>query len=274
MTLPGLRVLRWVGIVVVLTGFIAVAAMSAPGVRGQTMHDQVMTGQLLGWSGIGVRVRDVEAADVTRGKLSAAAGAVIDDVTTDSPADKAGMKVGDIVVGYDGDRVKSARQFARLVQETPEGREVEASVVRNGDKVTVKVTPAAPETLRRALEPLRNLRNNLNDRLALAMPRNGAGVMGRLAARSRGRLGVTVEDLSDQLGEFLGSTGGVLVTSVDASGPGRAAGLKAGDVITKVNGQAVNDTIQLRARLAAAPPEATITIVRDHKEQTLTAKLE
>ena len=48
----------------------------------------------------------------------------IDEVNEDSPAEKAGIKAGDIVVEYDGERVRSARQFTRLVQETPEGRSV------------------------------------------------------------------------------------------------------------------------------------------------------
>ena len=63
--------------------------------------------------------------------------------TTDSPAEKAGLKAGDIVVDYDGERVRSARQFTRLVQETPEGRSVAIGIMRDGKKQTVNATPEA-----------------------------------------------------------------------------------------------------------------------------------
>ena len=68
-------------------------------------------------------------------------GVKIDEVNEDSPAEKAGIKAGDIVVDYDGERVRSARQFTRLVQETPEGRSVAIGVVRDGKKQTVNATP-------------------------------------------------------------------------------------------------------------------------------------
>ena len=59
----------------------------------------------------------------------------------DSPAEKAGIKAGDVVVEYDGERVRSARQFTRLVQETPEGRTVAIGLLRDGKKQTVNATP-------------------------------------------------------------------------------------------------------------------------------------
>ena len=68
-------------------------------------------------SQLGVMVSDVDAKAPT-------GGVKIDEVNEDSPAEKAGIKAGDIVVEYDGERVRSARQFTRLVQETPEGRTV------------------------------------------------------------------------------------------------------------------------------------------------------
>ncbi len=71
------------------------------------------------------------------------AGVVVDEVNPDSPAEKAGIKAGDIVVDYDGERVRSARQFSRLVQETPDGRTVAIGIVRDGKKQTVNATPEA-----------------------------------------------------------------------------------------------------------------------------------
>ena len=83
---------------------------------------------------LGVRVSNVD--------VKAATGGVrIDEVNQDSPAEKAGLREGDVVVEYDGERVRSARQFTRLVQETPDGRTVKIAVLRNGQKQTVDATP-------------------------------------------------------------------------------------------------------------------------------------
>src|SRR6187402_2203000 len=85
---------------------------------------------------LGVMVSDLDAK-------SATAGVKIDEVNADSPAEKAGIKAGDIVVDYDGERVRSARQFTRLVQETPDGRSVAIGLMRDGKKQTVNATPEA-----------------------------------------------------------------------------------------------------------------------------------
>ena len=68
-------------------------------------------------SQLGVMVSDLDAK-------AAGGGVKIDEVNDGSPAERAGIKAGDVVVEYDGERVRSARQFTRLVQETPEGRSV------------------------------------------------------------------------------------------------------------------------------------------------------
>ena len=71
------------------------------------------------------------------------AGVRIDGVDDDSPAAKAGLREGDVVVEFDGERVRSARQLTRLVQETPDGRAVKMTVTRGDARQTVEVTPEA-----------------------------------------------------------------------------------------------------------------------------------
>jgi serine protease Do len=90
----------------------------------------------------------------------------------------------------------------------------------------------------------------------------------------RGRLGATTQDLTEQLGVYFGAPEGALVTSVDENSVARTAGLKAGDVITKINGNLIRSASDLQRRLTDVSGETTITIIRDHKEQTLTVKLE
>ena len=80
-------------------------------------------------SRLGVSIRDVNEDDVKAGRTT---GVVIEDVNDDSPAAKGGFKAGDVVTSFDGERVRSARQFSRLVEETPSGRSVKAQVMRGG----------------------------------------------------------------------------------------------------------------------------------------------
>jgi S1-C subfamily serine protease len=99
---------------------------------------------------------------------------------------------------------------------------------------------------------------------------------GLMGFASRGRLGVTVEPLSEQLASYFGATdGGALVSSVDPESPGGKAGLRAGDVITSVNGDRVRGPDDLVDELRqAGEGEVTIGIVRDKKPATLKTTIE
>jgi S1-C subfamily serine protease len=94
----------------------------------------------------------------------------------------------------------------------------------------------------------------------------------------RGRLGVTIQAITPDLARALNlsTTTGALVSNIEDGSPAASAGLKRGDVITKLNGSAVKDSNDLRNDIAQLQPGASVdlTIVRDGKEQTLTAKLE
>jgi S1-C subfamily serine protease len=227
-------------------------------------------------SQLGVTVSDVEDGP--------APGVRVDDVAQDSAASKGGVREGDIVVEFDGERVRSARQLTRLVQETPEGRTVKMTVVRAGQRQTLDVTPQATEfAWNREFGP--ELRAEIERSLPRLREFRGLPDMGAFnfrfdgypGTRMRGRLGVQVETLGDQLAAYFGATdGGVLVSSVTADSPAAKAGLKAGDVITKVNGTAVKDAPDVIREIAELGDTTTVTldIVRDKKATTLTATLE
>lgn len=227
-------------------------------------------------SQLGVMVSDTDDA----------AGVRVDSVEDDSAAAKGGVKAGDIVVEFDGERVRSARQLTRLVQETPAGRAVKMTVRRGADRQTLDVTPDAREAFawnghfgpeferdveRSVEQSLRNLPERIepyfNFRFDGGLPAMGA----------RGRLGVQVEGLSDQLASYFGVTaGGVLVAGVTADSPAAKAGVKAGDVITTVNGDAVKDPGDLVEALGDVKEDGAVTlgIVRDKKATTLKATIE
>ena len=282
-----MKLLKVVGLGVGVLGVIALVIVLAPVVRGQAPRDRPVLdlyhfGGLTQRASLGVEMRDVDAADVTREKLAEPAGAAIDEVHAGSPAEKAGLKAGDIVVSFDGERVRSARHLARLIDETPDGRQVETAVVRNGERLTLQVAPEAAgwgslETLR---GHLRDLRGRLPERFDVTIPEfnfrdfRERGVRPMVILDGRARLGVGVQELSGQLGEYFGADGGVLVTEVDAGTPAARAGLRAGDVIAKINDQTVRNTAELRRQLAAVTGDVRVTIVRDRKEQTLTVALD
>ena len=136
-------------------------------------------------SSIGITVRDSES------------GVVVQDVREESPAARAGVKEGDVVTEFDGERTRSAAQLTRVVRETAPGRTVKMIVLRNGAPTTLDV---APEAGRADDIRLPNLARDLERRLQV-LPRDfnfdfpdpGFGWY------SPRRLGVTITPLSDQL---------------------------------------------------------------------------
>ncbi|HEX6463206.1 MAG TPA: PDZ domain-containing protein [Vicinamibacterales bacterium] len=240
--------------------------------------------QFAGGSRIGISVQDL---DETAGK-DVRTGVLVEGVDSGGPGDKAGLKSGDAIVEFDGDRVRSVRQFRRLVEESAPGRAVAMVVMRGGQRVTVNVTPErwtvrdgfgmleAPEIVRPALptppSPPRS------PRPAPAPPAfdffNGDSPL-TIVAR-RGRLGLTAEELSGQLAEYFGVKDGVLVKSVQDGSAAAKAGIKAGDVITSINGSHVYDPsdISRAASHMDTGAEFTVEVIRDHKTQTLKGKIE
>jgi S1-C subfamily serine protease len=192
--------------------------------------------------------------------------------------------------------VHGASQFARLVRETPVGRKVSIEISRDGAKQQVDATvgdrrtadgellapghpamPGLPENLDGEIgDALRNFHFELDPEDAARLGDDARDEV-RRAFRSRGpRLGIRYHELSDQLAAYFKVDDGVLVSSVDEGSPAAKAGLKAGDVIVKLNGTAVGDASALGgavARLSAGTP-ATITVQRDGRPLDLKVTVE
>ena len=232
--------------------------------------------RVFGGSGstIGVSIRDLNDEELKAGKTS---GVVIEDVEADSPAQKAGFKTGDIVVEFDGERVRSTRQFMRLVQETLSGRAVTAAVTRAGQRVTLSVEPRSGGSFKffdgsgdnafafaPKIPPPMALKRD-------AFPPSFENLLG-----ASGQLGILVDELSPQLSEYFGTKEGVLVTTVRENSNASRAGVKAGDVITSLNGGTVTTAADLRRRAQRLEggDEFTLAIVRDRKPMTLKGKVE
>ena len=261
------------------------AALVAPGVSAQpTAPRAARVVDVMGSGGrIGVSIRDVEAGK--SGPGAPAAGVLVEDVVEEGPAARAGLRKGDVVVEFDGERVRSARQFARLVQETPAGRSVGVAVLRDGQRTTLQIEVGeggrfGVEGFEHFAELGRAMAERVRPVVPVpptppAPPAPPAGWFDERFGRSGGgRLGVSVAALSPQLADYFGVKEGVLVTAVTERSAGADAGLKAGDVIRSVNGAAIDDPAELRRRTAAlgSGEEFTIEVTRDRKALTLKGK--
>ena len=266
-----MRLLKILSVLVVLAGLAVVVGAQAraperpaPGTRAFALS--------VDGARIGVSARDLDPAEADRQKLTG--GAVVEDVQPDTPAARAGLKRADVIVEFDGERVRSARQFSRLVQETAPGRTVKATIARDGQRSDVQLTPSNDRRADVFIDGdrLRERFENFSARMPefnfdFEMP----GLPG-----PRGRLGVTLEPLSDQLATYFGAKEGVLVSAVAAGSAAERAGLKAGDVITNVNGERVRSAQDVTRALRSVNDDAEVTvgIVRDKKESSVKAKLE
>ena len=273
-----MRLVKTLAFFVVLAGIALVAIVRAPSVHGQRDDDLVRRARELTvlagrGAALGVTVRDVRSAE---GGGEQPAGVLIDDVQPGSAAEKAGLKRGDVLVEFDGERVRSARQFSRLVQETAPGRTVKATLLRDGRRSDVDITPSDDD--RRADVTIHGDWGNymrdfgrdlgrFGDRFNFDFDLDGLG--------SGRRLGVTVEQLTGQLADYFGAKQGLLVTSVAEDSAASRAGLKAGDVITSVDGRSIGTRQDLLIALRdARADEVSIAIVRDRKATTVKATVE
>jgi serine protease Do len=241
--------------------------MALPHPVHQTIKIRTLEG---GGAWLGVRLEDLTAEKAKELKLAGEYGVMVKDVEEDSPAAKAGVAKGDVILEFAGEKVRSAAHLRRLVRETPAGRAVSLQVSRAGRALTLtaKLEAGGDRTFELpAMPPMPRLPN-------IEIPEFD------FVWRARGaRLGISGDELTPQLAEYFGvkQGKGVLVREVVVGSAAEKAGLKAGDVIVAVDGKEVATVSKLRRALAGDTEEkrkVTLTIVRDKREQTLTVEVE
>ncbi len=178
---------------------------------------QLKTGKVIrGWLGIMIQDITPELAESFGTKVTK--GVIIADVVPDSPAEKGGLKRGDIIQTLNGKEVENANQLSRTVATMkPESTET-LEVIRNGKPLTIKLTIGT-------------------------MPEE-TGVEGRAVGKSERAWGITVENLTPDLARKFGldeKETGVVITELAPGTPGAEARLRAGDVIKEVNRQKVQN---------------------------------
>ena len=201
------------------------------------MEDLVKTGKVSrGYLGVSLAILDDKMA---RGfKLPDTSGALVNDVTPDSPADKAGIKNGDVIRKLDGQRVEGRDELTASVTSMNPGTTVTLEVFRDGKPMNIKVT--------------------LGERPANLTAR------GSPRGPSEGTLrGVSVQNLTPDLREQLGapaSVKGVVISEVDPNSPAAQQGLQAGVIIQSINRQAVNSVADFNRLAAGAKGEVLLRV--------------
>jgi serine protease Do len=226
---------------------------------------------------LGIEMRDIDSERAAALKLKDPAGVEIVVVDHDAPAGKVGLRVHDVILQMNGQQVQGVEQLRRMLRETPPGRAVSLLISRDGQQQAINVQLADRAKIEQdawtQIQTIHDPDDN-DSSFALVAPSGhsaGSGFFGALTFGSPS-LGVELDPVGSQLADYFGIKDGqgLLVKRVAQNSPASTAGLKAGDVITKVNGEAT-PTLNSWAKTIHANrgKQVQVTIVRNHKEQTL-----
>ena len=205
----------------------------------KNMMPTLMKGESVTRGYLGVIIQDISDELADQFKLADAKGALVAQVNKDSPADKAGLKTGDVIIKYRGKAVADTRELRNAVAATAPGTKADLVVVRDGKEKTFTVTVGklTPETM-------------------------AAAESGK--ASTLEKFGLTVQPLTSELADEFGykDEKGVLITDVDPDSPAGAANLQRGDLIVEANRQAVTTVSDLRDALAKSKDSALLLVKR------------
>ena len=233
---------------------------------------------------LGVGGQDITSDRAKTLKLKEERGVEVTSVEPDSAAAKAGVKVGDVILQFNGQKVEGWEHLKRLVRETPVHREVKIVLSRNGAEQTVAASigerkqfsiesgdgawslvvpptppmpPAAPMPPSYSWPSIPQLEM---PQIFTLMPSSSLGIIGEALGQE------------SQLAEFFGVKEGVLVRSVNKDSAAEKSGMKAGDVITRIDDREISTPQQISGALRAARGKSsvTVTVIRNKKETTLT----
>jgi serine protease Do len=219
-----------------------------------------------GGSFLGIYPEEVTRENMGRLNLREARGVAIKQVIEGSPAEKAGLRKDDVVLRFNGEEVTSVRKLNRLIEEVAPDHSARLTISRNGNEQEVSVTVGERKDFNSFAFP----RGGDNGKLLEEL--NRAPGAYALALGSSRRIGISTSTLTKQLAEYFGVGGGagVLVSSVREDSPAAKAGLKAGDVITEIDGEKIEEVGDLsRAINRKSEGDVTLTVTREHSQRTI-----
>ncbi len=227
---------------------------------------------------LGVQTVEVSSENYSKFGLDKVRGVAIEKVVEGSPAEKAGLLAGDVLLRVNGDEITSSRKLTRVIGEIAPDHTANITVLRGGAERNISVTlgkrpePAVPAAMLGRLEGFRRI----------PIPPDAGSLEGSVppigtpsepmiwAFGGRRQIGVSANGLTKQLADHFGVDGGVLVANVREDSPAAKAGLKAGDIIVEANGKPVtNENELVREINAAKEGDVSITFIRERNRQTL-----
>ena len=231
---------------------------------------------------LGVQMKDLDDEAVERFGVAGRGGVEIQEVFDGTPAAEAGLREGDVLLAFDGERVRSSAHLARLVSESAVDRTVRLEVLRGNSELTLEATlrkreseglfglapaaPMPPMPSMPAMPAMPHFAPDADARAALEYALH-------LGGAARWRIGFVGEDLGGQLAEYfdVDQGEGVLVKEVVAGSAAEAAGLRAGDVLVGLDDERIGSLAELRELLAAEGRDAAaaLVIVRKGRERSL-----
>ena len=252
-------------LVVLLTGLVAITVAAE--------ESQEKSGG--GW--LGVYLQDISPDIEEAMDLKSTEGVLVTEVVEDSPAEKAGVESKDVIVGFAGkgdqgtfEKVEDSSQLKKMVRTTSPGDVVKLKISREGKEKVITVTlDQLPES--------EFYSENLPQLPRMNTKKPNANTY-FFKFFSGSRIGVKVQDLTEQLGDYFGAEGGegVLITEVEEDMPAQKAGLKAGDVIVEVDGKKIEDSNELVSTISEKKKgdKVNIKVIRNHQPQTFAVEVE
>jgi membrane-associated protease RseP (regulator of RpoE activity) len=241
-----------------------------------------------GGSFLGVYAENITKENMARYNMREARGVVITQVAKDSPAEKAGLRKDDVILRFEGENVTSTRKLSRLVSEVAPDQTARLTLSRGGAEQEVTVTMGKRDNsfnvFRRGegfegfdkmegLDKLKDLNKIMPPGKAWKWEGEGPENDGMIFAfGGNRRIGVTTTNLTKQLADYFGVADGkgVLITSVNDNSPAAKAGLKAGDVITAIDGEKVEGAGDVaRGINKKKDGDVTLTIIRNKSQRTV-----
>lgn len=218
---------------------------------------------------LGVTATEVTRENMGRYNMREPRGVAITRVADGSPAQRAGLIAGDVILRFDDEQVTTYRKLQRLISEAAPEQTVRLTISRNGSEQSITVTLGRRRNSLQSLSRVYGAQQQTEEaQRALDQLRRNQGTMGFFGGR---RIGVATTQLTKQLADYFGVTGGrgVLITTVAENSPAARAGLKAGDVIVDVDGEKVESSGDLsRAINRKSDGDITLTVVRDRSQRT------
>ncbi|HCX87687.1 MAG TPA: hypothetical protein DG761_06650 [Gammaproteobacteria bacterium] len=222
-----------------------------PASVAQSVIDQLRDDGRVARAWLGVEIQSV-TPEIAQGlSLDEAHGALISKITPNSPAAQSELQTGDVIVGFNGQKVENTRQLPRMVAKAPVGEKATVIVLRDGNELGIETT----------LEP---------------MPESQQAKKTREAAPSGGRLGLRLSALDEDTRSELGHEGdGVLIEEVMPSSPAARQGLRAGDIILKVGSVAVRapkDVVSEVKKIHSKRKSVLLLVQRDGRQRYVAVK--